>query len=114
MAGLRQPAQVIFDSARFQLGEVSGRVLPREGDMIEHSAAFGNDRLFDDMQHGLALAIEPSAGERERRARPRREAEDVSIESDRLSRVGGENREMVHPKDWHGITPSRMRAFCER
>ena len=39
--------------------------------MVEHPAAFRNDRLFDDMQHRLAVIVEPGAGERERPAAAR-------------------------------------------
>src|ERR1700733_14234472 len=39
---LRQPPQVVFHSARLELGHIGRRVRAPESNMIEHAAAFRN------------------------------------------------------------------------
>ena len=98
---LGQSPQVVFDSMRLELGHIGRRVGSEKGDMVEYAAAFWNRRSLHDMQHRLAVIIEPRAGEGERRARPRRKAENVVIEGDRLFGVRGQDGEMIHPIDRH-------------
>src|ERR1700722_14128910 len=73
--------------------------------MIKHAAAFRNRRSLHDMQHRLAVIVEPGAGKRERRALAGSEAENVVIEGDRLFSVGREDGEMIHPSDRHEASP---------
>src|SRR3984885_7144277 len=102
---LRQPPQVVFDSARLELSHVGRRIRAPKSNMIEHAAPLRNGRPFHDMQHGLAVIVEPGAGKREGRARTGRESENVVVEGDRLFGVRREDGEMIHPSDRHGSLP---------
>ena len=70
-----QPPQIVVHASRFELGEIGRQIRSPEGHVVEHSGGVGNGFAFDDVQNGLAVVVEPGARERERRPRPRLEAE---------------------------------------
>src|ERR1700722_5855811 len=52
---LRQPPQVVLNSARLELGHVGRRIRAPESNMVEHAAPLRNGRPFHDVKHSLAV-----------------------------------------------------------
>src|SRR5215469_5273075 len=99
-------AQHIFDVALLELRQSAGEIGRGEGHVIEDAAALlGQGATSDDMQHRAAAAIEPNAGEAQRRSVAFLEAENVAVEFAHRLEILGEDGEMLHALDCHRDPP---------
>ena len=106
-AGARNRARGIGDlhglKAVNHLGEAAGR----EGDVVEGAGApFPAGPAADQVDDGPLAAIEPGAGEIERRPVAVGETEYLGVEPARAVEVGRVDGEVVETLDRHGVAPS--------
>jgi hypothetical protein len=101
-AGL-SPARVRHVARRQQRQRVR-QIVRGKGHVIDDAGAqFVGRTAANDVQDRGVACIQPRAGKFERRARAVDQSEQLAIERDRPRHVVGEDREVVHRGDGHGI-----------